>query len=332
MFASEKENGEKTSHLKTSHSNVSYAKKNFYRDENGKLNYKIKISSDCLRNNMFRNDLVAQTPSIQHNDVLLYSYIATPLGMIRGYMFTSKEVLKRKSPLTITDAEQTSNNKSYMEFKAKSGEKNTEKDKVDSDTTIFNKETVGEIFYEAEGNINLSDLQFVGCDSIFDRVSFNSDLYESLYKPYAEMNIPNFQAQLGFFTLTSSVVDMSEYGLKLSNENVVFLTKETLKKLLGIAILRNNSFARTHSLKVKLVYNPLVDTFKNEEGWITIKTIEDINNLDFNVEDFYSIVEESKAKKLRQNIEEAYQQEQQKKKDKKAKDKKAKTTEDEEIA
>lgn len=312
------EDSPKTNHLKTPHKNVSYAKKDFYYDEDNNLWYEIKISSDALRNNIFRHDLVAQTSSIQHHPSLLYSYIASPLGMIRGYMFASnKETIKRGSPLTITGAMQTTKNKSYLETHSKSGEKDTHDGKESADTTFFKKESVGNIEYFAKGSINLNDLEFIPCDSIFDRFNFNPDNYESLYKKFAEINIPNFSGELGYHTLSNSCIDMGEYGLKISSDNVKFLVKETLKKLLGINFQKASSYATIKSLNIKLVENVLVDTHSNENGWIKISSIDDIEMLDFEVESAYVLQDESKAKEIRGVVEEAYKAEQAKKKAKK---------------
>jgi hypothetical protein len=49
-----------------------------------------------------------------------------------------------------------------------------------SDTTIFNKETIGEITYDVEGAFNLQSMEFLSSDPIFDRYSFNSDDYSIL--------------------------------------------------------------------------------------------------------------------------------------------------------
>jgi len=314
-----KEGSPETDHLRTNWENVSYAKKNFYRNDNGDLTYKLKLSSGTLKHNMFRNDIVAQTSSIQHSKVLLYSYIASSIGIIRGYMFTSKHLVKRKSPLNITDAEQYSTNKSYLETFSKSGEKDINKNKELSDNTYFQKETVGDILYRGQGNINLGDMQFVSCDSIFDRVAFDVDLYESLYKNYAEMNIPNFDAKLGYYTLSSSVVDMPEYGLVLSDSTTLLLVKETLKRMLNINIVRNGAYAKIKTLRIKLVSDPLVDTYTNKDNWIDINTIDDIDSLSFKIYSAYKNADYTKMKKLRVDIQKSYDEEQLKIKEKKSK-------------
>jgi hypothetical protein len=286
--------------------NNMYAKKYYFRREDGVLGYKIKISSDALRNAIFKGDAIATNPSITHHKSLLNSFIGSTMGLVRGYMFAGKkETLKRKSPLTITSAIQTNNSESYMEFYSRSGGKKVGDDSDKSDTTIFNKETIGDITYIAEGFINLQSLEFLSGDPIFDRYSFNSDDYEIL-KTFLIHTLPNFDGELGYYTLKTSVIDVAEYGLKLTNEQIVFLIKETLKRMLQIRIDRATAYAKIKSLTVELVMDPL-DSKKNI--WVDINSNEDIDNLNFDVEESYVLADESNAKEQRAIIEKALKEE-----------------------
>lgn len=297
----ESKNGNKNN-LVSIHNNVNYSKKHIYRNENGELDYKIKISSDCLRNSIFRNDAISTNPSISHHPFLLNSFIGSVQGLIRGYMFAGKnETLKRKSPLTITPAIQTNNSVSHLEIGVRSGEKIVNSDSDKGDTTLRNVETVGEMTYSGKGNINLQNLQFMSCDTVFDRYEFNSDNIDILNK-VLENTLPNFDSELGYYKLKSSSVNISEYGLKLNNENVLFLVKEVLKRISDISIMRNTSYANISKLRIKLVNSPLIDTYENQNGWIDINNVSDIDSLDFDVEDFYVYVEEEEALTERKEI------------------------------
>jgi hypothetical protein len=64
----------------------------------------------------------------------------------------------KKSPLTITSAIQTNNTESLWNFIQKVVKVHDDSDK--SDTTIFNKETIGEITYDVEGAFNLQSMEF----------------------------------------------------------------------------------------------------------------------------------------------------------------------------
>lgn len=278
-----------------------YAKKHYYRNSDGELDYKIKISSDALRNAIFSDDAIATNPSIQHHKNLLNQFIGSPLGLLRGYMFADKgETIKRKSPFTITSATQTNNAESYMEFHSRSGFKKIKKEgDTTPDNTIFNKETIGDITYFSEGFINVQNLQFLSADPIFDRYNFNADDFDVL-KFFLSQTLPNFDSQLGYYALKTSTIDVSEYGIKLNNENVVYLIKENLKRILRLSIYRANGYAKIDTLKVQLVVNPINPS---ENVWVEITSEEDIDNLSFDVEEYYTLSDESEAKKQREVIE-----------------------------
>ena len=288
------EKSKNTEHLVSRYNNISYSKKNFYRNEDGELDYKIMISSNALRNNIFRNDMISQIPSLTYNKNLLYSFIASPVGLIRGYLFMSKDntTYKRSSPLTISYAEQITNNKSYLEFCSRGGEKDEDKDKDKADTSIFNKETIGDIKYNCEGSINICDLQFISTDSVYDRCAFNIDEYD-YFEKFIKLNIPNYEAEKGFFKLKTSVVNIGEQGVKLSNDTTMFLIKEILKRLLNIYITRATSYAKVSSLKIKLINNDNIFDSNGDFGWIEIESIEDINKLNFDIFDFYEIANDN---------------------------------------
>jgi hypothetical protein len=315
LWNRESKEGNKNKFTSADNNNM-YSKKHYFRREDGVLDYKIKISSDALRKAIFKGDAIATNPSISHHKSLLNSFIGSTMGLVRGYMFPGKtETLKRKSPLTITSAIQTCNGESYMEFHSRSGEKKVGDDSSKSDTTIFNKETIGDIKYKAEGFINLQSLEFLSADPIFDRYSFNSDDY-SILKTFLMHTLPNFDTELGYYSLKTSCIDIAEYGLKLNNEQVVFLIKETLKRILVLHIDRASSYVNLSKLRIELVYDPL--NSKNNT-WIDIQSNEDIDNLNFEVDDNYVLTDESKAKQQRAIIEESIKEEMKKEADKKTK-------------
>lgn len=320
LWNRESKEGNKNKFTSSDNNNV-YAKKFYYRDENGVLRYKIKISSDALRNAIFKGDAIATNPTICHHKSLLNSFIGSTLGLVRGYMFAGKnETLKRKSPLTITAAVQTNNAESHMEFHSRSGQKKINDDSDSGDTSIFNKETIGEITYEGKGFINLQDLEFISCDPIFDRYSFNSDDYEIL-KTFLSKNIPGFNSELGYYTLKSSLIDVAEYGIKLNNQNVLFLVKEALKRIFEISIVKAGAYAKISKLSVQLITDPLNPS---NNAWLDIHDINDVNSLNFDIEEFYVLADESDAKAQRNLIEDAIKKEIEEKKKSKEEKKQSK--------
>jgi len=289
------------------HSNVSFAKKNFYEKDDGVMTYKLKISSDCLKNAIFGKDVVAQSPNIVHHKNVFYSFLSSPYGIMKGYLFAEKEeTLKRKSAFTIFDAEQICDAKSQIETFSRSGKK-TEKDiEINkSDNTFFKKETIGDVRYQTMGNIDLMNLQFVSADLVFDRYALNPD-YFSLYKKYILRRLPNFNSELGYYQIKNSYIEIPEYGFVFSNNDLVELVKITMKRLLKLYIRRSAAFASVSSLKVKLVDDVLTDTFKSEEGWVDIFNERNVDDLldDVEFEMFYELIDENDAEQQRNEINE----------------------------
>lgn len=301
--------------MKTKHNNTSYAKKRFYKNDNDGLDYKISISSDCLRHYIFEKNVKFQSPNIINHEMLLYSFIASPTALLRGYLFANdRETIKRKGPLSITNAEQTCGAVSSIETFSRSGMKNT--DSEQTDTSFFKKEVVGDIKYSSAGSVDLMELQFVSCDQIFGRYSFNPDMF-GIYKQFLKTKFPSFESELGYFQMNGSNVEISEYGFKISNENIVLLVRSLFEHILMIDIKKSGSFAKTNKLQYKLVYDPIEDNIDSEDGWINISNRNDLNAINFEVEDFYLPEDINIAQEKRKLIEEDYQQ---RKKDKLKKD------------
>ena len=71
-----------------------------------------------------------------------------------------------------------------------------------------------------------------------------------------------------------------------------------------VNIKRKNAFAKTGSIEIKLVTDPLVDTYENEDGWQKISSQEDVDKLDFSIKSSYEEVDLDEALSLRTGIEE----------------------------
>ena len=313
----------KDTHLRARYENVSFAKKSFTINEDGKLDYKLKISRDCILHDMYKYNMVSNVPNIVHNDYLFYNHLASTMSLVKGYMYANKaETLKRKGAITLCDAVQTCNAFSSLEVFSRSGEKVTNDGTTEkSDNSFYYKETVGDIKYSTKGDLDLMNLQFVSCDSIFDRYSFNPDKFE-IYKNFLKISLPNFNGELGYYQLKDSNIEIPEYGILLSDEDVLKLVKETLTSMLKINIKRKGAYAKVSSVKIKLVSDPLIDTFNNDNDWISLKTDKDVNDLNFETEFFYNEINIEEAKSSRLEFEEKIKtaKEDAKKADKESKD------------
>ena len=315
-------------HMKTRHDNTSFAKKRFYGTPED-TNYKLTISSDCLRHEIFGGDAPFHSPNVIQIEGLLMAHIASPTALLRGYFFTerSNASFKRKSPLTIVAAEQTNDAVSYIETFTSSAAKNSDKDKETADNTFYKKEVVGKIEYETEGFIDVMGLQFVSCDQVFDRYAFNPDSFD-LYKSLMKPRLSSFDPELGYYQIKNSINEIPEYGFKLSNDNMNELIRSLFQKMLSMSIKRKDAYAQTAALQYKLVYDVIEDTIDSEDGWVSIDSELDIATMKFDFEDFYVPVDAEKANQQRQDLVNEYERLKEKAREDK-KSKKSKTKNDE---
>jgi len=259
--------------------NIMYAKKNFYMNEDGSLDYKLKISSNSLRHDIF-GEVDEFIPSRAMCDKKAYvNYLVSPTGFIRGYMFADKgNTDVRKSALRITDAIQSNNVVSHIETFSKSGYRDS--------NSLFYKETCGDINYSFRGNIDMKLLQFVSSDPVCGRCALPKDCIDSglvdlmLRKHYPWHD--NEKVKRGFFRSTSLATQRSysEYGLLLDQELCYYLCKRFLKSLLNYSSsATNNGYAKLTSLKIRFVTDVMCG--ENERGeWIEVKTSKDIDDLE----------------------------------------------------
>lgn len=279
--------------------NNKYAKKVYTRGDDGALNYQIKISPDCVRNAIFSSDAISVSPNIVQHKVLLNSFIGSALGLVRGYTFANKkETYTRKSPLSISHAGLVNKSESFMEISTKSGDKNKDPNDEKSGITLRNTEAIGDTKYIVRGTVDVALLELLSCDTIHDRYSFNSDDY-GILKTFLGKNLPNFKSELGYHMLKTSSIVVAEYGVKFEPEQVLFLIKEVLKRVLKVDILRATARAKVSNMKISLSNGEI-----KPKEWIDIKSIGDIDDLDFEIEEFYNEVNDSDIIEQRRIIEE----------------------------
>lgn len=316
------------------HNNVVLAKKQFYTagiSENGKTMYtfKYKVSSDCLKSDIFKDTVPYQNPSIANLDCVLYNAIANPGMLTRGYMFTSQvgNTLRKKSALTLTDAveigpERTSFN---LDIHSRSGQKKEKENENDpGDNSMFYRETVGELDYKADGGIDLEELQFVPADVMYDRMAVELDGGEKqkIYFDALRRNLVNFEPEVKPYYIPNTYVEDNcpEQGVLLNKESVDFLVKRLLKRILSVNIVRRDAYFKSSGLKVSII---------TDEGKFTENiTLDNIDDFYFEYSQKYFEADKEKYTKIMADakiVEEA------KKNKKEAKKKKSKKTDASEI-
>jgi hypothetical protein len=275
-------------------SNVKYAKKNFYTTQGvnqegeviEELHDVLKVSSDCLRKEIFAEEYTSSSPNVTHNNYLLGRYITSATSIIRGYMFAvrGKNTIKRKGSLHISDAEQIPRDgkmaKSYLEIHSKSGAK-VEKTSADSasDTSLHVSENVGEVAYHANGMLDTKELPFISGDAMMDRLSFESDdkSFAEYFQPFLKLTTGKTYDKK-YYQLNGNMVEIPELGVYLDEEDTKKLVAFALRGILDVNIKRAKATMYTQELRVKAVVDPLKDTRNNLDGWVVLKTQEDIDN------------------------------------------------------
>ena len=270
------------------------------------IDYKLKISSTCLRHAVFANDAAIQNPKAFLSNPVLAHYATSIHSLLRGYTALSKDIsLTRKGALTLSDAIVTNDAQIFLECHSNLAPKEKNSDK--GSTSLYYTEQVGDTHYEAFGSISLKELQFLSADPFFGRLMLKPEWLEGnapLFHRAFESHYGDTSFKTGYYSSSTTTLSkhLAEYGVRLSDDFVKFLVREQLKRLLNIYIGGAESMAYTSKLKVKLVDNGLGANFSNDEGWIEINT-ENVETFDFDMFNFYDECSEEEVSATMDEIE-----------------------------
>lgn len=283
--------------------NYQFAKKNFYKDSEGNPYFKYKVSSECLRHEIFKETMPDSNPLIKSIPQAFYPMLAMPDYIIRGLCFAEDKdnSVKSKSKLTLTDAEEVTSGHNYvpMEIHTRTGYKKTgngisvaDDEEKKKDTTVYNIEVLGHKTYKSYGFINLSELQFIPDDPMFDRMSLaveDGSAEARIYLDALKRNMVNLDPSFGYYTKKGRYGgdEVAERGILLNQESVNMLVKRTLKNILDIQIMRRNASLKTTKLYITV---NTADGISNE---IEL-TKENLNDFTFNYAQEYFEADEDK--------------------------------------
>ena len=303
----------------TQNDNVKYAKKIFSQPKEGKLPFKYKVSSECIRHAMYADCQPFHNPSIVSAPQVLYRMIAHPSYITRGFVFTQKDKnsLKKSSPVTITDAIENHSWRTSIafDFHSRSGAKDTTiKEEDDSrDTTIYYTENVGNNTYSLVGFMDLTEMQFMAADASYDRMAIDCDggEYEQIFLNSLKSNFPSFNGGFDCYYQKCACVqdEWGERGILFDKQSVDFLVKDILKRVMNVNIHRNSAMFTFESLTITII----MDGGEKETFEITN---ENIDNFVFEYYQKYLIAD---VQKIRANKELIERQKQEQKEAKKAK-------------
>lgn len=234
--------------------NVLVAKKRLEKGDNGSgVKAVLFISSNCMRDLIFSQDIggeclqtaINYCPAADRN--VLYG---TFEGLVRGYLFADKSedgTVKRKSPLTITEARQISGSEVTVEVQTTKGPRD--------DKSLVFAESVGEIEYESIGFIDLSELGFVSGSEIFDRRAFDLD-YTDVFRGAVANTVGNKISAVNeakYYVKTTSSSLLAEIGIKMNDEQVSALAVEAINRITRIFGRRRNAYVESKATTLSLI-------------------------------------------------------------------------------
>ncbi len=305
------------------YNNVKFAKKIYRKNGDGSWNFKYKVSSEKLRHEMFKLEMPYDSQNKRGDDFTYYRAIATPALVSRGYMSTEDVTLKKKSPLGIEDAIEVGEFRDVIsfDFHSRSGAKKVkEEDDEKSDTSIYKTENVGKNKYVSEGFIDMQELQFLSADPSYDRMGIDVDggVNETTYLNALNRNFPSKEKKFGYYYIKNAITEdeWAEYGILLTNDDVDFLVKYLLKKILNIHAYGAGATFNIEKLEISFDYG---------ETYREIK-LNELNDYYFDVICKY---QEASADKIRANRAKMEEIAAKKKEEKKSNKKSNKTAEEE---
>lgn len=289
-------------------SNVILSKKIFQLTEDGKYEYHVKISSECLRNNIFGNAMRFIDPSIMTIPATFYRALAHPDMIARGYLYPKKGdvTVKKKSVLCITDAEEQGPWRRYVntDFHTRSGMKDPKEGKKSDDpkdTSVYKIENVGAVTYTAKGAIDVAELRFIPADPIYERLSVDVDggRNEEIYMKELTKNSVNFTPEFKYYYLENSYTadECAERGIMLNDETLDAYIKRIIKNMLNLDVRKRNAYLITKNLTLTINYT-------NGETEVIDVTLDMVDGLSFDCVNPYKEADQEKIlanKEMKEN-------------------------------
>jgi len=230
------------------------------------------ISADCIRHTMYDDVMSVHLPNVMHDNELLTRVVAHPAFIERGYMFAKDTATwKRKSAFALSYAKAVTESvpalETYSNTQSKTGE---DKSENAAETSFFKREVRGESVYDLQGQIDVKELGFISMSDVHDRLNIHPDC-EALYREVLGKGFGSEISEPAFFLKDGDLYGIPEYGIQLSPDQVRFLIEDILKRLARFNLVRTvTGYARTVSLSIKFVNDPLEDLFNDEDGWINV--------------------------------------------------------------
>ncbi len=308
--------------------NISYAKKNYYKDENGEITEKVKISSYCFRLPIYQGSIASQSQDVFKNPELTAFLVAQPQSQLQGYMCPAMN-LSKKACFSIPYLEEVGNVVIQEELFTKKG--------LRDENSLFYKETVGETKYKATAFFDVEKAQFLNLDVRNDEKALNEECYEgednplekafkNIYKriPYEIgpfIKVVGKEGNLDAETI-KNLSTMSEYGLKFDDQYINELLSWLVKRLYTYSLARTNSDVRVTRIVLTPIYDdcPFADD-KDNAIEINDKNVND--GFNFQYHQFYvkadTDVYDKSIKEFKEDLAKKQEEKKEKKENKKNK-------------
>ena len=273
-------NGGKNSSLghSTGYDNAKYAKEHVY-NINGELEAKKIISSNLLRKEILGSDTLVSAQLVLDNKSLRSKVISDRKMLLRGWLFAGdKLTVRRKSPISIIAAEQIDNNKTTMEFctsRDMTTDTSTGETKKSS-TSIYTKETIGDIKYRTTINVNMTGLQLMSFDDRFDRMACKEDELLDFMK---NLNSKGYTCEKGNYFTNSNDMSISEQCIKFDGKFIKDSLIELVRNTINLNIVRSDAFAKTSNVGVKFLFENDDVILNNKSEYVNINSVDEFAKL-----------------------------------------------------
>jgi hypothetical protein len=281
---------------------------------------KVAISNNCLRNAIFSEGMPNHSKSNRDNDKDLARIFGHPAFLLRGWMETkekgeskkkkdkdkevvaSNRAVKLNSALTkgrvtfISYAVQSNNAVPYLEVHSNMGKKEEKQEATDtSANNFFFKESIGDIDYTFSGAIHLANLMFLSMDDVFDQMAIHPDYVQEFidsFKKHTGLQIT--PDQIGKYAFRNQANPVPSLGILFNKEQVLYLVRYFFSQVAQTSIERASGSAIVNKLEYKLVDSPTKTSqlFNQDDNYINIETLGDIDKIDFDPYSYYEKVGE----------------------------------------
>ena len=284
----------------TGYDNAKYAKEHVYM-ENGELKAKKIISSNLLRKEILGSDTMVSAQLVLDSKALRLKVISDRKMLMRGWLYAgsdanSNNTIRRKSPITIIAAEQIGNTSTKMELcTSRDMTTDTEGSTKKSSTSLFTKETIGDIQYKTTMLVDMKSLQLMSFDDRFDRMACKED---ELLEFIKNLESKGYTCEKDAYYTNSNDMSIAEQCVKFDEKFLRDSLIDLYKNTISMNITRSDAFAKTAKIGVRFLYENDDVILNSKNDFAEINSLDEFKKLIETIELGYDFQkDESKGKK-----------------------------------